>query len=637
MKKTILLSLAGCALVGAAVYVTQFQNSIDFSSMADRTIAGPQKNICSITINSDDEIRMFKQKFASDGRFKFIELINGQEKWFDQACDSQVQCDVLVISGHFGGTFMGKSGYHLSLSELETKSCSKKCKGLLEKPKEVYLFGCNTLMSKDSKTTRTPEQYLAALLEEGLPIGFAERVVEARYGASGEENVNRMKRVFPGVPVIYGFCDKAPLGEEAGPIMKSYLSGKSKDDYYERLNRLETIQNTLQPYSAATIQQIVDAPLATAFKNIGRCFRQVTGVDTSDDVANRMCLIRDPSKPIESRVRDLDHLMRSEQSLSYIELCNDFFNEISKKSLTPQELAAVAKLKNNQKLRDDLAVLLDKVTFFLGYDYGILAVQLGLDKSQVTPFLSRGFVNMINKGLVREELNMMINSDFKNPYENYIRYSYSDIDRPTTWTNPNAIEAIGLTKTKDPKIIARLQSMIATASPEMRRQLLEALISLGAVDIQARETLVSMLYDKTPDVRANAIRALGMIKTYDEKIITEVVALMNRETDAWTLKKAALYFVDIKFDNLSVQTHLARFLAHSNYEVRLYSGLALVNRNIKDYKVFEALANALKDTNNEVRENCMLALKKNRQQVPPDLANRIKAESPNEAKNIFGP
>lgn len=635
MKKTILLSLAGCALIGSVIYFAQPENKIDFSSMADRNIAGPQKNICSITINSDDEIRMFKQKFASDGRFKFTELINGQEKWFDQACDSQVQCDVLVISGHFGGTFMGKSGYHLSLSELETKSCSKKCKGLLEKPKEVYLFGCNTLMSKDSKTTRTPEEYLAALLEEGLPRGFAERVVEARYGASGEENVNRMKRVFPGVPVIYGFCDKAPLGAEAGPIMKSYLSGKSKDDYYERLNRLEVIQNTLQPYSAATIQQIVDIPLATAFKNIGRCFRQVTGVDVSDDIANRMCLIRDPSNPIAARVRDLDHLMRSAQSLSYIELCNDFFVEIGKKSLTPQELASVAVLKNNQKLRDDLVVLLDKVSFFLGYDYGALAVQLGLDKSRVTPIVSRGFLNMLRKGLTREELNMMINVDFKIPYEGFIRYSFADVDTPAVWTNPNAIEAIGLTKTKDAQIIARLQSMISTAAPEMRRQLLEALITLGAVDIQAREVLISMLYDKDSDVRANAIRALGMIKVYDEKIMTEIVSLMNRETDAWTMKKAALYFVEIKFDHPSLQSHLAKFLTHANYEVRLYSALALVNRNIKDYQVFAALASALKDANNEVRANSQMALKKNRQQIPPDLANRIRVESPNEYKNIF--
>lgn len=577
---------------------------------------------------------MFKQKFASDGRFKFTELTSTNEKWFDQSCASQVQCDVLVISGHFGGTFFGKTGNHLSLSELESQSCSKKCTGILEQPKEVYLFGCNTLASK-GPATRTPEQYLQVLLEDGLERSFAERVVEARYGPSGEQNVNRMKRAFPGVPVIYGFCDKAPLGEEAGPIMKAYLSGKSKDDYYDRLNRLETIKNTLQPYSAATIQQLIDVPLATSFKKVDRCFSQITGVDTKDETAARICAVRDVKNSIEVRARELNVLMHTPESLSYIELCNDFFVEISKKSLTPTELAAVAQIKNNQKLRDELMFLLDRVTFFLGYDYGVLAVQLGIDKSKVAPILSKGFIQMVSKGLTREELNMMINVDFKIPYEGYIKYSYSDIDKPTTWTNSNSIEAIGLTKTKDVKIISRLQGMISTAAPEMRSQLLEALISLEAVDIQARETLISMLYDKKSDVRANAIRALGMIKTYDEKIVTEVVALMNRETDAWTLKKSALYFVDTKFDNPSLQMHLARFLNHANYEVRLYSGLALVNRNVKDYQVFVALINALKDENSEVRANCQLALKKNRQQIPPDLANRIRVESPNEYKNIF--
>lgn len=634
MKKTILLSLAGCALVGAAVYFTQSENKLDFSSQADRNIAGPQKNICSITINSDDEIRMFKQKLASDGRFKFTELTSTNENWFNQSCASNVQCDVLVISGHFGGTFFGKTGNHLSLSELETQSCSKKCTGILEQPKEVYLFGCNTLASK-GPATRTPEQYLQVLLEDGLERSFAERVVEARYGPSGEQNVNRMKRAFPSVPVIYGFCDKAPLGEEAGPIMKAYLSGKSKDDYYDRLNRLENIKNTLQPYSAATIQQLIDVPLATAFKNVHRCFGQITGVDTKDETAGRICAVRDVKNSIEARARELNILMHTPESLSYIELCNDFFVEIGKKALTPSELAAVAQVKNNQKLREDLMFLLDKMSFFLGYDYGVLAVQLGMDKSKITPILSRGFINMISKGLTREELNLMMNVDFKFPYEGYIKYSYSDIDTPATWASSHSIQAIGLTKTKDAKIIARLQGMISTAAPEMRSQLLEALISLDAVDIQARETLISMLYDKNPDVRANSIRALGTIKTYDEKIITEVVALMNRETDAWTLKKSALYFVDVKFDSPSVQAHLARFLTHANYEVRLYSALALVNRSLKDRSIFESLVSCLKDPNGEVKANCQLALRKNRQSIPADVANRIHSESPIEYQDIY--
>jgi HEAT repeat len=630
--KKLILSAAACTLVGGVIYTTQSGNSLDLSSFKERAVDGPQKNICSITINSDDEIKTFKNKFSSDGRFKFTELINGNVEWFDQACDSNIQCDVLVISGHFAGTFVGKSGHNLSLSQLEAKSCSKKCTGILEKPKEIYLFGCNTLASKGS-SSRTPEQYLQALLEDNFERSFAERMVEARYGVSGEENINRMKRAFPGVPVIYGFCDKAPLGYESGPLMQKYLSGKSKDDYFDRLNRLESVQKNLQPYSGETIQQLIDQPLASAYKSIGRCFQQVTGIEVNDDITRRICYIRNESHSIVDRAQHLDFLMRSDKRLSYIDLCNDFLNEVSKKSLTPPELAAVARVKNNPKLRDELMSVLNKLSFFLGFDYATLAVQLGADKSQVLPILSKDFTEMIIKGLNVEEVNLMINSDGRIPYKDYIRISYDEINQGATWTNANSVQAIGLTKTKDPAIIRQLQEMSSTTDRKMRRSLVEALITLDAVTIQLKDALIAMLYDEDSDVRANAIRALGQLTVYDEKIMNEVMSLISRETDNWTLKKLAIYFIDVKFDNAAIQSQLAKMLNHKNAEVRQYSASALAGRKLKDYTVFEALVQCLNDTSPEAKSSCQYALRKNRQLIPPDIANRISSK---DHQAIFG-
>jgi hypothetical protein len=634
MKKYIILS-AVCTLVGIFFYQIQNGSSIDLSSLSSRSIASPQKNICSITINSDDEIRMFKKKLATDGRFKFTELINDSSKWFDQSCDSQVQCDVLIISGHFGGTFFGKSGNHLSLSELESKSCSKSCTGILQQPKEVYLFGCNTLSGKGN-ATRSPEQYLHVLLEDGLERNFAERVVEARYGPSGEENANRMKRVFPGVPVIYGFCDKAPLGAEAGPILQRYLSGKSKDDYYNRLEKLESIKKNLQPYSQATIQQMIDIPLATSFKSVGRCFSQLTGVDTKDDISGRICTVRDTKASIEDRAKHLNFLMRSKESLSYIELCNDFFSDINNKSLAPNEHFAVEQIKNNQKLRDDLEILLDKVTFFLGFDYGVLSAQLGLDKSKITPILSREFAKMVNKGLTREEINLMVNSDFKHPFKDFISINYNDVNTGVTFSNGNSIEAIGLTKTQDPQIINHLQKLMSSAPESLQVPLLETLIRLNAVDVAMRDQLVSMLYNQSSEIRANAIRALGLIKVYDEKIVNELIAHGMRETDLWALKKSIVYFTEVKFDSPSIRSYLARQLSHSSVEARVYSAQSLAQRSIREHAVFDSLIIGLNDANGEVKFNCKYALKINRQNIPSDLVARIRSNHPNEAIYIFG-
>ena len=631
--KTIVICSLSCTLVGAMLGLVFFENKIDFSSLA-QVPAGPTKNICSITINSDDEIKTFKQKLSSDGRFQFTELTSSSEKWFDQACSSNVQCDVLIISGHFGRTFFGRSGNILTLSEIESKSCSKTCRGILEQPKEIYLFGCNTLAGK-GPASRTADQYLQVLLEDGLERSFAERVVEARYGPSGELNVSSMRRAFSGVPVIYGFCDKAPLGAETGPVLQKYLSGKSKNDYFDRLNKLEGVKKTLQPYSLTTMQQLIDAPLANSFKSIGRCFKQVTGVAPTDEIANRICEVRDTQKPIETRARDLNFLMRSDERLSYIELCNDFFAEMSKKALTPTELSAVAEIKKNQKLRDDLEMLLDKVTFFLGFDYGVLGIRLGLDQQKVIPVLSRGFVKMVTKGLTQEEINLMINLDFRNSFKDYIRINFEAINYPMTWSNGHSIEAIGLTKTQDAQIINHLQQMLSTSAPQIKRQLLGTLIKLNAVNIAMKSELISMLYAPQTDTRANAIRALGTIKVYDEKIVTEIIALMNRETDGWTLKKSALYFSDVPFDNPLIQNHLAKSLSHPNAEVRQYSALALAHRQLKDDEVLKALVLGLKDLNSSVKLNCRFALQNNRQMISAYLVSQILTELPEEYKLIF--
>ena len=76
--------------------------------------------VCSITINSDDEIKAFKSHLGTKD-FEFVELVpfseefNKLEKfeesrpnnihWFTNACKKGYKCDILVISGHFGGLF----------------------------------------------------------------------------------------------------------------------------------------------------------------------------------------------------------------------------------------------------------------------------------------------------------------------------------------------------------------------------------------------------------------------------------------------------------------------------------------------------------------------------------------------------
>src|SRR5258707_11949964 len=152
-----------------------------------------KKTVCTITVNSSDEKDAFR-KFLPKDDYQFVELVEkGRPDWLRSSCQKGVQCDVLIVSGHFnaGETFYSdkiENNDFLKVDELERGSCSNSCPGVFAKLKEVYLFGCESLNPDATK-------YSSA------------------YGESGRE---RMRRLFAHVPVIYGFSGAAPVGPTAG-------------------------------------------------------------------------------------------------------------------------------------------------------------------------------------------------------------------------------------------------------------------------------------------------------------------------------------------------------------------------------------------------------------------------------------
>ena len=164
-----------------------------------------RKTVCTITVNSNDEKEAMRRRLPP-GQYDFVELLErGRERWLHSACERHVQCDVLVISGHFnaGDTFYSdkiENGDHLKVDELERASCSESCPGLFSRLKEVYLFGCESL---NPEATRN-----------------------ATHGESARE---RMRRIFWSVPAIYGFSSSAPVGPTAAMLLNRYFdSGPSE-------------------------------------------------------------------------------------------------------------------------------------------------------------------------------------------------------------------------------------------------------------------------------------------------------------------------------------------------------------------------------------------------------------------------
>ena len=161
-----------------------------------------KKTVCTITVNSPDEKETLAQRLPK-GEYEFVELVEkGRPDWLASSCRKGVQCDVLVVSGHFnaGDVFYSdrlENDEHLQVDELERASCGASCPGLFAKLKEVYLFGCESLNPDATKYSSS-------------------------YGESGRE---RMRRIFHNVPAIYGFSSSAPVGPTAAMLLNRYFDG----------------------------------------------------------------------------------------------------------------------------------------------------------------------------------------------------------------------------------------------------------------------------------------------------------------------------------------------------------------------------------------------------------------------------
>jgi hypothetical protein len=219
-----------CMLLGALLALGSA-----FESQAAKT------TVCSITVNSANEKDTFRRNLPKD-KFEFVELLErGRRDWLASACQQRVQCDVLVISGHFGGDAavhtesatefysdqVGISDF-LPVEEMERASCSDSCPGLFSHLKAVYLFGCETLSPQASQAASA--EIARALTSAGHSSTDAERVTRALNERHSESNRDRMRRIFANVPVIYGFSSVAPLGPTASSLLNRYFQSASSSE-----------------------------------------------------------------------------------------------------------------------------------------------------------------------------------------------------------------------------------------------------------------------------------------------------------------------------------------------------------------------------------------------------------------------
>jgi hypothetical protein len=238
--RPLLAHVAHIAALGAAFSpLLPAPRALAANPFPDQKVDPAKFNVCSITINSDDERSAFHDRLGTD-KFNYIELttLNGKssnpKNWFDRACKSGVSCDVLLISGHSAGGFLEKNGYELTFDELGRHACADDCKGILHDPFEIFFFGCNTL-STTARDQRGPEGYLNVLLEHHFTGRRAMEVVDLRYGSGSI--IDATKSYFAGSLHLYGFHSVGPSGEHVRPYLNQYFD--SVPDYSSHLSGME--------------------------------------------------------------------------------------------------------------------------------------------------------------------------------------------------------------------------------------------------------------------------------------------------------------------------------------------------------------------------------------------------------------
>ena len=296
--------------------------------------SGEKMNACFVTINSSEEKHVFQQALSTGknaGKFEFHELVpeNSSESdqrgdWFEQACKKNIRCDIMVISGHFGGSFFGHTRYELGMDELETRSCRKDCKGFTQTPKEVFLLGCNTLASKE-EDNRSAAEYLAVLIEDDIPVEQASRIVEQRYGAVGTSFKDSMKRVFHGVPHIYGFHSVGPSGKNIKAMLERYHS--QIPDYHNHLVKVE-LERALALMGEFEKWNQQNSHLAEALKVT--YFAQTSGLllpcqnladgdnDPNREILNNICKLKGGELSEKEKARHIANLLLGDDFALYL-------------------------------------------------------------------------------------------------------------------------------------------------------------------------------------------------------------------------------------------------------------------------------------------------------------------------------
>jgi hypothetical protein len=420
-----------------------------------------------------------------------------------------------VISGHFSGSFHGSTGLNLTTSELESYSCNPQCDGILNKPKEVFLFGCNTLAGKEGG-----QQSLESLMSDLMRTGFtreqASNVVVFLRSEFGRMMKSRMQDIFPKTPQIYGFSRVSPTGPQIEARLGNYFS-RAKDRYKNFDQISSSTRRNAGLFSALDRTTLIQTQGSNPnFKNV-------------ED--KPYCYIQSSRVRDEDKIQYIEKLFSEGRAMPLLAHIQAALKEIDlrRNSLTTSASRALLHLKQNETVRLELMRFLNlKGDAYITFKAQVInsLFELGMIDQRTAKVAFHSLLDLSTPFTqTRSELLCRTNQRIDIPFE---------LIPAARWQDDQFMNSIGCLKPNDYRIYRRIAEMIPDMKlPSLRRGTAAALIWTSKVtDTTIQQYMLDALRTET-DANNRNLLALALVdaKVSQYSLLLQIREIRERESD----------------------------------------------------------------------------------------------------------
>jgi hypothetical protein len=470
-----------------------------FAGVAHATDA---PTVCAFRFQGPEEIAVFASRLEANG-FRVLDLSQRPLRaepqpgaspapaplaaagWFDDVCRPDLHCDVVVFTAEFGGRFFGKAGRTLTLQQMEEASCQARCDGLFHGPREVFLLACNTLASKDTDL-RGPAAYLQVLLDHGFDRSEAERVVALRYGPLGPAFREALRRVFAGVPRIYGFESVAPSGEYSAPMLERYF--RTTGDYR---HHLDEVARDAGGTNRALLAAFRDSSLV-----------QASGLSSSEPAAHErdlICALYDESRPVKQRLEIVRGFTERADILAFVPSIQVFVDRHPPDAMKGEERRAFDAIRSNAAARERVRTLVRQLDVSaLQLELAHFAVQMGwMTREEFSALAVDTARQLLRRPVTDEVVDVMCEL----PRHEKVGVRFTAADLPDAlFGDAEGVRLVSCLAPPDPRVSDRLARALDGQDPELRLWAAHALSRRLPLSEPVLLAVVAHLGDASPDV-----------------------------------------------------------------------------------------------------------------------------------------